>query len=168
MAIQFTFNTEATEQSLSRFVANWRVNAKSATRQTFKVFVNNILYETLKFRDPKPLYYIRTLRLLNGWSKAAAEVGIAIPGPRGRGAAKAQADDSILKIVDMEEVVGYKAINRVPYALAVEDFGTKIAAAQGGGYRPPYRNVFTAREVLERNQVFERNLIGAWNGTRAN
>lgn len=163
--VEFTFNVNDTIRSLEKFSENWQKNARVATKKTFGLLVKGIVKETLKYRDPEPLYYIRTLRLVNGWQKASTAVDVDIPGPRPH--AQIDSNDSEMSVLENENEITFTATNNVPYALAVEDTGTIIAKEQGGGRRPPYKNVFTPTETLRQNQALEILVARAWNETKA-
>ena len=126
--IDITWKTGPTLASLRRLQSEFHPAMTQAVENVFTLMMVNIVLKTPKPGEPpEPASqrYVRTGRLVNGWAKAAAHVGIALPTPT-RGVA--QATDSQFVPVDTADEISRKAINTVPYGQYVENGAPTVTA----------------------------------------
>lgn len=106
-------------RSLTRLGEEFKRTTENAVYETSAELVNNIINDTLVYPPKKgnvPTVYKRTHRLVNGWGEAARTLGLSLMGSE-----ESESTDSWANLNFNENTSSFRAENRVPYALDVEN-----------------------------------------------
>lgn len=159
--LSIKINVNKINRSIRDFQKRVPVAMRGAVRNTSKKLLGRIIEKTPAPPTPIGQIYIRTGRLREGWQPAANALGMGVPSvfmppprPSYYGSPPRDRDLSGRGVVEIYRpgLVSFKAINRVPYALFVEEVGPK-------GHAPVK---MVARSIMETEGDFNDEIKLAW------
>ena len=152
-------NADGLIRSLANLQKDFAVTSAQAVFQTAEEATREIIFKTL---SPPPIgppakYYLRTHRLVHGWGPAAEQFNVYIP-PLSP-AALVSNDEGSMSYIENENGTYFRAENRVPYAVEVENEGTW---GPGRKMRGGYDIVGSTMREMRNENKFPKYVSEAW------